>query len=88
MSLNISTSTSKYTLVLDTEKDWIPWFEYISLIADEYGVSNYINPNVPFPGLPTEPIRPTPAKVKPETEVSLPQTTASPPHSLLTSCTF
>ena len=58
-------SPPKIKLTLDTEKDWIPWLEYIFTLADEYGVKDYIDPNIPFLGLPTEPIRPSPSVIRP-----------------------
>ena len=39
--------------ILDTEKDWLPWSEYIFTLADEYGVKCYIDPDIVAPGLPS-----------------------------------
>ncbi|PVH75543.1 hypothetical protein DL98DRAFT_593049 [Cadophora sp. DSE1049] len=56
---------SKNIPILDSERDWLPWSEYIFIIADEYGVKRYINPDILDPGLPVAPVRPTPEMIKP-----------------------
>jgi hypothetical protein len=50
--------------ILDSEKDWLPWSEYIFIIADEYGVKQYIKPDTLNPGLLVAPVRPTPEMIK------------------------
>ena len=67
---------------LDTEKDWLPWSEYIFTLADEYGVKCYIDPDIDAPGLPSEPTRPSPAMVRSPISVSAsqpPQTDSTRP---------
>ena len=55
--------------ILDTEKDWLPWSEYIFTLADEYGVKCYIDPNIVAPGLPSKLVRLLLAIVRPTTFV-------------------
>ena len=55
--------------ILDTEKDWLPWSEYIFTLADEYGVKCYIDPDIIALGLPSEPTRPSPTVIRPTTFV-------------------
>ena len=54
---------------LDTEKDWLPWSEYIFTLTDEYGVKCYINPDIVTLGLPSKLARLSLALVRPTTLV-------------------
>ena len=66
----MASSERSNILILDTEKDWLPWSEYIFTLTDEYGVKGYIDPDIVAPGLPSEPTRPSPAMVRPITLVT------------------
>ena len=65
----MASSERSNILILDTEKDWLPWSEYIFTLTDEYGVKCYINPNIVALGLPYKPIRPSLTVVRPTTFV-------------------
>jgi hypothetical protein len=64
-----SSKTVATVPILDTEKDWIPWLESILILADQYDVREYIDPDVKVtgPGLPTEPKRPEVTDIRSET---------------------
>lgn len=66
---NVFITAKKNIPILDTEKDRIPWSEYIFTLADEHGVKGYINPDVASPRLPTQPIRPSPTIIWPTTVI-------------------
>ena len=61
------------SVILVAEKDWEPWIELIKTVSLEYDLWEHINPSTPWAQVPqlTQPIRPTPATVKP------PQATAT-----------
>jgi hypothetical protein len=61
-------------VILEEEKDWLPWIEVIRTAAGD--LWDFVNPSVPLANLKTleEPIEPTPATVKAVTTPSSTQT--------------
>ena len=64
------------SVILVTEKDWEPWIELIKTVSLEYDLWEHIDPSTPWAQVPrlTQPIRPTPATVKPLQAVGAPLT--------------
>jgi hypothetical protein len=65
----IASSERSNILILDTEKDWLLWSEYIFTLIDEYSVKCYINPDIVALGLPSKPNRLSLTTVRPTTLV-------------------
>ena len=54
-------------VILASEKDWEPWIELIKTVSLEYDLWEHIDPSTPWAQVPrlVQPVRPTPATVKP-----------------------
>jgi hypothetical protein len=65
----MASSERSNILILDTEKDWLLWSEYIFTLTDKYSVKCYIDPDIVALGLPSELNRPSPTTVRPTTLV-------------------
>jgi len=59
-------TTTPFNIILDDDKDWLPWLEIIKSVAIENDLWDHINPSVSPERLKklVDPIEPTPASVK------------------------